>query len=67
MNNFTYTVQHADIPVIFVGVSIHIHVKGVIRYSGIRAVLQDINACIVVSDLMPVKCVKRHSMTRAIL
>jgi acetaldehyde dehydrogenase (acetylating) len=67
MFNFTHTVQNADIPVIYTGVSVYIHVKGVIRYSGIRVVLQDIDACIVASDLMPVKCVERHSMTRAIL
>jgi len=30
MNNFTYTVQNADIPMIYIGVSIYIHVKYVI-------------------------------------
>ena len=48
MNNFTYTVLDADIPVIYIGVSIHIHVKCVISLSVESAVLQDIDACIMV-------------------
>jgi len=31
MNNFRCTVQNADIPVIYVGVSVYIYVKYVIR------------------------------------
>jgi hypothetical protein len=38
MNNFTYTLQNADIPVIYVGVSVCIYVKYVIRRTVIRAV-----------------------------
>jgi len=38
MNNFTYTVQNADIPAIRVGVSIYIYVKYVIRHTVVRAV-----------------------------
>jgi len=38
MNNFTYTVQNADIPVIYVGVSVNIYVKYVIRHTVIGAV-----------------------------
>jgi len=38
MNNFTYTVQNADIPVIYIGVSICIYVKYVIRHTLLRAV-----------------------------
>ena len=67
MNNFMYTVLNADIPVIYTGVSIVIHVKCVIRRSVIRVVLETINACILVSNLIPVKCVISHSLTRAIL
>jgi hypothetical protein len=33
MNSYTYTVLNADIAVINIGVSIHIHVKCVIRHS----------------------------------
>ena len=33
MNNFMHTVQNADIPVIYVGVSVRIHVKYVIGHS----------------------------------
>jgi hypothetical protein len=33
MNNFTYAVLNADIPVILIGVSVHMHVKYVIRHS----------------------------------
>jgi len=39
MNNFTYTVLNADIPVKYIGVSIHIRVKCVISHSINRAVL----------------------------
>jgi hypothetical protein len=38
MNNFTYTVLNADIPVIYVGVSVYIYVKYVIRRIVIIAV-----------------------------
>ena len=38
MNNLMYTVLNADIPVIYIGVSGHIHVKCVIRHSVNRAV-----------------------------
>jgi len=38
MNNFTYTVMNADIPVIYVVVSVHIHVNFVIRHSVKRAI-----------------------------
>ena len=33
MNNFMYTVMNADIPVMYIGVSVHMHVKCVIRHS----------------------------------
>ena len=33
MNNFTYMVLNADIPVIYIGGSVHIHVKCVIQHS----------------------------------
>ena len=33
MKNFTYTAMNADIPVMYVGVSVHIHVNCVIRHS----------------------------------
>jgi hypothetical protein len=33
MNSFTYTVQNADFPVIYIGVSVHIHAKYVIGHS----------------------------------
>jgi len=39
MNNFMYTVLNADIPVLYTGVSIYIHVKYVIRRSVRRAAL----------------------------
>jgi hypothetical protein len=38
INNFTYTVQNADIPVIYIGVSVHIYVKYVRKRTLIRAV-----------------------------
>jgi hypothetical protein len=65
MNNFTYTVRNADIPVIYIGVSICIHVKYVIGHSVKRENLKDINAYIVVSTLMFVMCVIRHSLKTA--
>ena len=37
-NNFTYTVLKSGIPVIYIGMSIHIHVKCAIRHSVNRAV-----------------------------
>jgi hypothetical protein len=58
MNNFMYTVVNADIPVIYIGVSIHIHVKCPIGHS--------VNRYIAVSALVIVMCVIRHSVTRAI-
>jgi hypothetical protein len=67
MNNFMYTVLNADIPVTYIGASIHIHVEFVTRISVIRAVLLDINTFIVVNALMPVKCVIKHSVNRAVL
>ena len=33
MNDFRYTVLKADIPVIYIGVSVYIHVKCVIGHS----------------------------------
>ena len=39
MNNNMYTVLNADIPVIYIGVSVHIHVKCVISHSVKKAVL----------------------------
>jgi hypothetical protein len=36
--NFTYTAMDADIPVIYMGVNVHILVKCVIRYSENRTV-----------------------------
>jgi len=38
MNNFMYTVMDADIPVIIIGVSVHIHVKCPTGHSFNRAV-----------------------------
>jgi len=38
MNNFMYAVLNADIPVMYKGVSVHIHVKCVIRRSVVRGV-----------------------------
>ena len=38
MNNFMYTVLNADIPVIYIGLSVHILVKCVMRYSVQRVV-----------------------------
>jgi len=38
MNNITYTVQNADIPVIYLGVSACFYVKYVIRHTVIRGV-----------------------------
>jgi len=38
MNNFTYTVMNADIPLMYIGVSVHILVNCVIRHSVNRAV-----------------------------
>jgi len=43
-------------------VSAHIHVLYVIRHSVTRAVLQGISAFIVVSALILVMCVIRHSV-----
>jgi hypothetical protein len=60
------TVLNVDIPVIYIGVSVHIHVKYVIRHSVIRAVLLDINTFIL-SALMPVKFVIKHSVSKAFL
>ena len=37
MNNFMYTLLNADIPVIYVVMCIHIHVKCVVRHSVKRA------------------------------
>ena len=62
-----YTVLNAEIPVICIRLSIHIHVECVIRHSVTRALLYVISAYIVVSDLMPVQFVIRHSLERAIL
>jgi len=39
MNNFMYTVLNADIPVMYIGVSVRIHMKCVIRHSVKTAVL----------------------------
>jgi len=33
MNNLMYTVVNADIPVIYIGVSVHMHVKCVIGHT----------------------------------
>jgi len=33
MNNFMYAVMNADIPLIYIGVGVHIAVKFVIRHS----------------------------------
>jgi len=38
MNNFMYTVMTADIPLIYIGVSVHFYVKFVIRHSVKRAI-----------------------------
>jgi len=39
MNNFKYSELNAEIPVIYIGVGIHMHVKCVIRHLVKRAVL----------------------------
>jgi hypothetical protein len=64
MNNFKYTVMNIDIPVMYIGVIVHIYVKYVIRHLVKRATSEHINAYIVVSVLIPVKSVKRHSGSR---
>jgi hypothetical protein len=66
MNNFMFTVLNADIPAIYVVVSVHIYVHCVIRVSVKRAALEHINAYIVVSAVMPVQCVIRHSIDRTV-
>jgi hypothetical protein len=66
MNNFTYTVLNSRIPLIRVGMSVHIYVKCVIGLSVKSAILEDINAYIVVSSLMFVMCVIRHSLIGAV-
>ncbi len=33
MDNFTYAMLNADVPVIYIGVSVDIHVKCVIKHS----------------------------------
>jgi len=66
MNNFMHTVMNADIPVIYRGVSNHIHVKCVIRLSVTGAVLLLINAYIVVIAHIHVRCVMGFSLTRTI-
>ena len=38
MNNFMYRVMKVDIPVIYIGVGVHIYVKFVIRHSVKRAI-----------------------------
>jgi hypothetical protein len=66
MNNVKYRVLNADVPVIYAGVGVHIHVKCVTTNSVNRAFLQEINAYIVVSSLMYVNYVIRHSIDMAI-
>jgi hypothetical protein len=66
MNNCTYKVLNPGIPLICVGMSIHIHVKCVTGLSVIRATLEDINAYIVVRNLMFVMCVIGLSVKRAV-
>ena len=38
MNNLTYMVLNADVAVLYIGVSVHMHVKHVIRHSVNRAI-----------------------------
>jgi len=38
MNNFMYTVMNADIPVLYIGVSVHIQVECAVGHSVKRAV-----------------------------
>jgi len=38
MNNFMYTVMSADIPVMYIEVSVHMHVKFVIGHAVKRAI-----------------------------
>jgi hypothetical protein len=47
MNSFTFKELNADIPVIYIGLSVIVHVKCVIRRSGTKGVLLDISTCIV--------------------
>jgi len=65
-NIITYTVLNADIPVVYMGVSIRIHVKCKIRHSVKRALWKHINAYIMVSALIVVKYVIKRSVQRAI-
>jgi len=64
MNNFMYRVKRADIPVIYIVVSVHMHVKCVIGHSVKRIIYQHINAYIVERALLFVIYVIRHTFTR---
>jgi len=64
MNNFIYRVMSADIPVIYIVVRVHMHVKCVIRHTVTVVVLKGINTYTVVSALLFVMCVIRYTVTR---
>jgi hypothetical protein len=66
MKNFMHTVLNAEIPVIYIGVIVHIYVKCVLRHSVNRAILNPINTHTVVNARMFVMCVIRHSFYRAV-
>jgi len=66
MNNCMYLVLNAEIPVIYIGVSVRIYVKCVVRHSVKRAVLQNINAYIMVNAPILVMYVTRHSVKEVI-
>jgi hypothetical protein len=64
MNSFTFTVLNADIPVMYIEVSVNIHVKFLIRGSDTKVILSDISKCIVVCTLTLVMCVISVSVRR---
>jgi hypothetical protein len=66
MNNSMYIVLNADIPVTYIDLSVHIHVKFVIRHSVKREISSLINAYTVASALMFVMFVIRHLVATAI-
>ena len=62
MKNFMHTVLNAEIPVIYIGMNVHIYVTYVLRHSVNKDILKTINAYIVVSALILVICVIWHSV-----
>ena len=66
MNNFMYRVKSADIPVIYIVVSVHMQVNCVIGNSVKRVIYQHINAFIVERAGVAVKYVMRHTVKRVV-